>query len=108
MPARPNVLLMMCDQLTARVLGCYGGPVPTPNIDRLARRRKDAPCTLAATSSSTASPAALARPTTSRVIRRAATETRSCTGSWLHGSRRGVRIGRMRVIASRERKEHVQ
>ena len=34
--ARPNVLLLMCDQLKASVLGCYGGPVPTPNIDRLA------------------------------------------------------------------------
>lgn len=32
----PNVLLIMCDQLTASVLGCYGGPVPTPNIDRIA------------------------------------------------------------------------
>ncbi|MGH2510501.1 MAG: sulfatase family protein, partial [Ktedonobacteraceae bacterium] len=27
----------MCDQLNASVLSCYGGPVPTPNIDRLAR-----------------------------------------------------------------------
>lgn len=34
---QPNILLMMCDQLNPRVLGCYGGPVPTPNIDRLAR-----------------------------------------------------------------------
>ncbi len=33
----PNVLILMCDQLSARVLGCYGGPVPTPNIDRIAR-----------------------------------------------------------------------
>ena len=33
----PNVLLIMCDQLTASTLGCYGGPVPTPHIDRLAR-----------------------------------------------------------------------
>jgi len=33
----PNILIMMCDQLNAGVLGCYGGPVPTPNIDRLAR-----------------------------------------------------------------------
>lgn len=33
----PNVLLIMCDQLNARVLGCYGGPVQTPNIDRIAR-----------------------------------------------------------------------
>ncbi len=34
--AAPNVLLIMCDQLSANVLGCYGGQVPTPNIDRLA------------------------------------------------------------------------
>lgn len=32
---RPNVLVIVCDQLNASVLGCYGGPVPTPNIDRL-------------------------------------------------------------------------
>lgn len=36
-PRQPNVLILMCDQLNAAVLGCYGGPVPTPNIDRLAR-----------------------------------------------------------------------
>ena len=35
-PGRPNVLFLMCDQLAANVLGCYGGPVPTPNIDRIA------------------------------------------------------------------------
>lgn len=34
---KPNVLILMCDQLNAGVLGCYGGPVLTPNIDRLAR-----------------------------------------------------------------------
>lgn len=33
----PDVLVLMCDQLNARVLGCYGGPVPTPHIDRIAR-----------------------------------------------------------------------
>jgi arylsulfatase A-like enzyme len=27
---------MMCDQLNASALSCYGGPVPTPNIDRIA------------------------------------------------------------------------
>jgi len=36
MTKQPNILLMMCDQLNAGVLGCYGGPVATPNIDRLA------------------------------------------------------------------------
>ena len=36
MADRPNVLLLMCDQLNTGVLGCYGGPVPTPQLDRLA------------------------------------------------------------------------
>lgn len=43
----PSVLIIMCDQLNARVLSCYGGPVPTPNIDRVARegvRFTDATC----------------------------------------------------------------
>jgi iduronate 2-sulfatase len=36
-PARkPNVLLIVLDDLTVH-LGCYGHPVKTPNIDRLAR-----------------------------------------------------------------------
>ena len=34
--ARPNVLIIMCDQLNQKALGCYGGPVATPNIDKLA------------------------------------------------------------------------
>lgn len=33
----PNVLLIFPDQLNKKVIGCYGGPVDTPNIDRLAR-----------------------------------------------------------------------
>ena len=36
MNERPNLLIIMCDQLHAGVLGPYGGPVATPNIDRLA------------------------------------------------------------------------
>jgi arylsulfatase A-like enzyme len=32
---RPNVLLIMADQLTPGLLSCYGGPVSTPNLDRL-------------------------------------------------------------------------
>jgi len=40
MPERPNILLIMCDQLSARVLGCYGGAAPTPNLDRLAAEGK--------------------------------------------------------------------
>jgi arylsulfatase A-like enzyme len=36
MPA-PNVVLMLADDLGFSDLGCYGGEVRTPNIDRLAR-----------------------------------------------------------------------
>ncbi|MFO7946940.1 MAG: sulfatase-like hydrolase/transferase [Armatimonadota bacterium] len=32
----PSILFVICDQLNATVPGCYGGPVDTPNIDRLA------------------------------------------------------------------------
>lgn len=47
MADRQNLLLIVADQLTPGVLGCYGGPVPTPNIDRLAAagaRFTDATC----------------------------------------------------------------
>ncbi|HID94806.1 MAG TPA: hypothetical protein EYP53_01945, partial [Candidatus Latescibacteria bacterium] len=37
MGEHPNLLIIMCDQLSPGVLGCYGGPVPTPNLDALAR-----------------------------------------------------------------------
>lgn len=33
---RPNILLFLCDQLTARVMRLYGGPAPMPNVERLA------------------------------------------------------------------------
>jgi len=33
-----NVLFVMCDQLRADHLSCYGGTLPTPNLDRLAAR----------------------------------------------------------------------
>jgi len=33
-----NVLLIVSDDLTNNALGCYGGPVKTPNIDRLAAK----------------------------------------------------------------------
>lgn len=36
-PESLSVLLITLDTLRADVLGCYGGAVPTPNIDRLAR-----------------------------------------------------------------------
>jgi len=45
---QPNVLVILCDQLNAGVLSCYGGAVPTPHMDRLARegvRFENATCT---------------------------------------------------------------
>lgn len=36
-PARPNIVLVMADDMGFSDLGCYGSEIPTPNIDRLAR-----------------------------------------------------------------------
>lgn len=35
-PARPNIVLIMADDLGFSDLGCYGGEIETPNLDRLA------------------------------------------------------------------------
>jgi len=35
---RPNVVILLADDLGYKDIGCYGGPVQTPNIDRLASK----------------------------------------------------------------------
>ena len=37
-PGAPNVVLIVLDDVGYGQLGCYGGPIETPNIDRLAAR----------------------------------------------------------------------
>ena len=36
-PTRPNVIIILADDLGYGEPGCYGGDIPTPNIDSLAR-----------------------------------------------------------------------
>jgi arylsulfatase len=36
-PARPNVLLIVADDMGFSDAGCYGGEIATPNLDALAK-----------------------------------------------------------------------
>jgi arylsulfatase A-like enzyme len=37
-PARPNIVLILADDMGFSDIGCYGGEIDTPHLDRLARR----------------------------------------------------------------------
>ncbi len=37
-PSQPNIVLIMCDDMGFSDIGCYGGEIQTPNIDKLAQR----------------------------------------------------------------------
>ena len=37
--ARPNILIILADDMGFSDVGCYGGEIATPNLDQLAARR---------------------------------------------------------------------
>ena len=38
-PAKPNILIILADDMGYSDAGCYGGEIETPNLDRLAEGR---------------------------------------------------------------------
>src|SRR3954447_15498173 len=36
LPAKPNIIVILVDDMGFSDLGCYGGEIPTPNLDSLA------------------------------------------------------------------------
>src|SRR6185295_7393155 len=36
-PTRPNIVVILADDMGFSDIGCYGGEIETPNLDRLAR-----------------------------------------------------------------------
>src|ERR1700727_2318279 len=34
--SRPNIIVILCDDMGFSDLGCYGSEIPTPNLDKLA------------------------------------------------------------------------
>ena len=37
-PAKPNILLILADDMGFSDVGCFGGEIPTPHLDQLAAR----------------------------------------------------------------------
>ena len=43
---RPNIILIMVDDMGFSDIGCYGSEIPTPHLDALAAREPDFPSSI--------------------------------------------------------------